>query len=120
MAYRDEMSAYDAEKIDFDAAFGRFRDKRLAIYGIGRMSATLLPGLGDYQIAGLLDRDKGNLGKVIYGYPVISLEEAEKKADLIIINTAESYWDVIWKRIRGISIPVYFKDGTLAEKKEKV
>ena len=47
MAYRDEMSAYDAEKIDFDAAFGRFRDKRLAIYGIGRMSATLLPGLGD-------------------------------------------------------------------------
>ncbi len=120
MAYRDEMSAYDAEKIDFDAAFGRFRDKRLAIYGIGRMSATLLPGLGDYQIAGLLDRDRGNLGKVIYGYPVISLEEAEKKADLIIINTAESYWDVIWKRIRGISIPVYFKDGTLAEKKEKV
>lgn len=119
MVYSDKISAYGAEKFDFDTAFDKFKDKRLAIYGIGRMSATLLPELRDYRIIGLLDKDIGNLGKVIYGYPVISLEEAEKKADLVIINTAESYWDVIWKRIKGISIPVYFRDGTLAEKVEK-
>ncbi len=119
MAYKDEMSAYDAEKLDFEAAFGKFKDKRLAIYGIGRMSATLLPELGDYRIVGLLDRDSSNWGKVIYGYPVLSVEEAEKEADLVIINTAESYWNVIWNRISGISIPVYFKNGVLAKKEEK-
>ncbi len=112
-------TVYDAEKSDFDKAFGQFKEKRFAIYGIGRMSATLLPTLADYQIVGLMDRDPDNVGKILYGYPVITLEEAEKTADLVVINTAESYWNIIYNRIRGISIPVYYTDGTLAEDKEK-
>lgn len=87
----------------------------IAIYGIGRRTATLLPGITDYNITGLLDRDKNNVGKELCDIKVIPIDNIEEKADLIIINSDPSNYEIIFKRISGkVTIPVYYADGRLA------
>lgn len=111
---------YRREAEDFRLHFKPFVSKRLVLYGIGRFSATLIPQIRDsFQIVGLMDRDPDNIGKMYYGIPVLSLQEAEERADLVIINTSATYWDVIAQRISDIRIPVYYLDGTVAEKTKK-
>ena len=65
-----------------------------------------------------MDKDPGNVGKVMFGVPVMDKETAEREADIVIINTAETYWDVIYSRIRDIRIPVYYLNGERAQEKE--
>lgn len=65
-----------------------------------------------------MDKDTDNVGKVMFGLPVLDKAGAEEAADLVIINTAETYWDVIYSRIRDMKIPVYYLNGEKAEQKE--
>lgn len=104
-------SKYQVEIDSFKRVFSRFKDHKIVLYGIGRYTATLVPAIKEFHIVGLMDRDENNIGKEIYGVPVISKEEAERIADLIIINTAETYWRIIYKRISELSIPIYFLNG---------
>lgn len=113
------MNRYQSELDSFREHFAGFADKRIALYGIGRMTITLLEGIKDFQFVALLDRDPSSTGKEILGIPVVSLDEAEEKADLIIINTSKTYWDIIFSRIENSQIPVYFKNGERAKKKEQ-
>lgn len=78
------------------------------------MTATLLEKVRGFNIIGLLDRDEKLIGKTIYGMQVISKEQAEEQADILIINTSESYWNVIYNRIKNWKIPIYFKNGQRA------
>lgn len=94
--------------------FKQFRNKRIVLYGIGRFTATLVPEIPDFNIVGLMDRDSANIGKVLYGIPVIGKEEARENADLIIINTSATYWKVIYARIADLGLPVYYLNGELA------
>ncbi|MDE6567435.1 MAG: hypothetical protein K2K70_06860 [Lachnospiraceae bacterium] len=107
-------SKFDYEIEAFEAAFEDKKGLRIAVYGTGRMTATLLDRLKGFCIIGLLDRDESMIGKEIYGLKVISREEAEKNADIIIINTSETYWGTIYKRIQNWKIPVYFRNGVRA------
>lgn len=95
----------------FKSNFSKFKDQKIVLYGIGRHTATLVPAIGEFHIVGLMDRDADNIGKHMYGIPIISAAEAEKKADIVIINAAETYWEIIYKRISGITIPVYYPNG---------
>ena len=97
---------YQLEIENFIERFGKYSSARIVLYGIGRYTATLLEGLSGFHIVGLMDKDLGNVGKVMFGVPVIDKETAEREADIVIINTAETYWDVIYSRIRDIRIPV--------------
>lgn len=106
-----EKLNYRTERDLFDSVFKEHKNKRIVLYGIGRLSASLIPSLKDYNFVGLMDRDTENIGKEIYGLPVLSKEEAEKIADLIIINTRASYWETIYQRIKDIKIPIYFNNG---------
>ena len=106
---------YQSEIDAFRNIFGTMKDKKIVLYGIGRYTATLLAGVSDFNFVGLMDRDENNLGKVMYGLPVIDVHEAEKTADLVIINTAETYWHIIYNRIKNINIPVYFLNGEIAK-----
>ncbi len=106
-----DTNAQQIEINSFKKNFKRFKDRRIVLYGIGRCTATLVPAIGEFCIVGLMDRDAGNIGKYMYGIPIISEAEAEKTADIVIINTAETYWEIIYKRISGISIPVYYPNG---------
>lgn len=113
------MNKYQIEIDEFKEHFSKYKDKKIVLYGIGRYTVTLLEGVGDFCFIGLLDKDPGNIGKRICGIPVISTEEAERNGDIIIINTSETYWDIIFKRIEHLKIPVYYKDGRRAEKKKE-
>lgn len=110
----DTKTKFECEIEEFTKNFHNKKDKKIALYGIGRMSATLLERLQGYQIVGLLDRDPAMIGKKFYGIKVLSRQEAEKQADLIIINTSESYWNTIYQRISDWNIPVYFRNGKKA------
>nr|WP_289766979.1 hypothetical protein [uncultured Acetatifactor sp.] len=109
---------YQLEIENFIKRFKRFQDARIVLYGIGRYTATLLEGLQGFHIVGLMDKDTDNVGKVLFGIPVLDKAGADKAADLVIINTAETYWDVIYSRIRDMKIPVYYLNGERAEQKE--
>lgn len=111
-------SNYQVEIDSFRKRFDKFRDARIVLYGIGRYTATLIPAVSEFHIVGLMDRDEVNIGKSMYGVTVVSKEQAEKIADMVIINTSETYWRVIYNRIRDIKIPVYFLNGELASESD--
>lgn len=109
------VNNYQNEVDSFRKKFISFTEQRVVIYGIGRRTATLIPYLKDFNIVGLMDRDKDNIGKVMYGLPIISLHAAEDVADIIIINAPQSYWEIIYKRISNAKIPVYYCNGEIAQ-----
>ena len=92
---------------------------RIILYGIGRYTATLLEGLKDFRFVGLMDKDPANVGKIMFGLPIVDKETAEEIADMVIINTSETYWNVIYNRIWDMKIPVFYKNGEKAEKNEE-
>lgn len=111
----EQKSKYEIEIENSRKIFDDKKNMRIAIYGIGRRTATLLPGITDYNITGLLDRDKNNVGKELCDIKVIPIDNIEEKADLIIINSDPSNYEIIFKRISGkVTIPVYYADGRLA------
>ena len=111
----EHNSKYEVEIKRFRHAFANLKDKRIAIYGIGRRSATLLPGIIDYNIVGLLDRDENSIGNELCGIKIIPLKTIEKVADIIIINSDPSNYEIIYRRIKDvISVPIYYADGRKA------
>jgi len=116
---KEEMgNRYQSELDEFHKNFDRFRGKRIVLYGIGRYTATLVDGVKDHAFVGLMDKDPANSGKVMFGLPILTEREAEERADLVIINTSGTYWEVIYRRIKEIRIPVYFLNGELAREEE--
>ena len=109
---------YQFEIDSFIQRFGGYQDSCIVLYGIGRYTATLLEGLEGFHIVGLMDKDPANIGKEMFGIPVIDKVSAEKIADMVIINTAETFWNVIYGRIQDIKIPVYYINGKKAEKRK--
>lgn len=114
----NQYAAFKNSANEFVKQFEDRKDKKIVIYGIGQYTAALLPKLEDFHIVGLMDGDQTNIGKMIYGYKVLSLEEAEKEADFIIINTSSFYWEMIFQRIENSKIPVYYANGELAHRKK--
>lgn len=111
--YREEYEMF-AEK------FSTFKDQRIILYGIGRFTSTLVPYLADWNIVGVMDRNPENVGKNFFGLPVLSVEEVKKKADIIIINTSGTYWNIIYERIKSVGLPIYYRDGRIAKEQEGV
>lgn len=109
------MNNYEKEKVEFEENFSEYKEKRIVLYGIGRFSATLIPMLDNWNIVGLMDKNPEKTGTYVYGLPVLGLEEIESKADLIIINTSGTYWDLIYQRIKHLNVPVYYRNGEKAE-----
>lgn len=110
---------YQQEREQFRRRFAFLRNVPLAIYGIGRRTATLLPAIRDFRIVALLDRSPENLGKEIDGIPIRSLAEVNELADAIIINSDPGNYRVIYARIADdATIPVYFANGERAERQQ--
>lgn len=111
------LEKYQSELNEFRENFAQYKEKKIVLYGIGRYSATLVEGLTDFNFVGLMDKDENNLGKTMFDLPIVSLAQAEQIADLIVINTSGTYWNVIFERIQDSKIPVFFKNGERAQKK---
>lgn len=106
---------YQQEQEDFREAFSFLKDKKIALYGIGRRTATLLPALKDYHVVCLLDRNPENIGRDIDGIFIRPLADADREADAIIICADPGNWQIIYRRIAAqVTIPVYFMNGQRA------
>lgn len=100
---------------EFRNNFSCLKGKKLVIYGTGRKTKNILSRLADFDIVGLLDGNPDNIGKKIGRFSIISIEEAEKLAECIIIITSEIYWDIIYRRIGMCKLPIYLGNGVLAK-----
>lgn len=82
----------------------KYRDSKIAIYGLGTETERVLNDIGqDFQIIGLLDgyREEGSL----YGKPIISLQQAiESQVKLILVVARPGSCRAIAKRIGAICI----------------
>lgn len=115
MAETSDLNIYFQKLLQmFIDNFQASKEKKIVLYGIGAFSATVIERLPDYNIIGLMDRDPGNTGKILYGVPILSKEQAEKEADIIIINTEAAYWQTIYKRICDIKTEIYYRNGQKA------
>lgn len=107
-------SRVEQEWDSFKEKFRMYTDKKIVLYGIGRGTATLVSENTCFNFVGLMDKDSENIGKDMYGLPIVSLAEAERIADMIIISAPETYWEIIYKRIETSNIPVYYRNGEKA------
>lgn len=105
---------FDIEIEEFKENFSKYKSKNIVLYGIGRMTATLVGALSDYNIIGLCDRNKDLLGSIVFGKKIIDREQAERDGDILIINTAPAYWKTIFSRISDWDIPIYYRNGQKA------
>ena len=81
-------------------AQGEFLSRKFAVYGLGVVAQKVLETIsGRWAVAGLMDRDAGNTGKVFYGFQVISEEEFIERADCVIIAANDMHWRSIARRI---------------------
>lgn len=112
----DERFSHEID--EFKCHFSEYSNKRIVLYGIGRMTATLLEEDFGFNFVGLLDREPENIGKIIFGLPIMSVTDAETKADIVIINTGREYWKLIYERIKGMRIPIFCRDGSVATAEE--
>lgn len=104
------------EQKHFQCCFKELKDKKIVLYGLGKLTALLVPQLGkEWKLIGLMDKDPNNIGRIVYGLPVLAKDQVMKQADAIIIYTSAAYWNIIYQRIQDINIPIYFRDGTLAK-----
>lgn len=112
----DKFDDVGKEGKEFYNNFHSFIDKRIVLYGTGRLTQRLLTMIvNEFHIIGLMDSDKGIIGQKKWGIPILGPEEAERKADLIIINTAEIHWQVIYEQICKLKIPIYYVNGWKAD-----
>ena len=109
---------YDQEIQEFHRNFGGWREKKLVLYGIGRYTATLLEGLEGFCIIGLMDKDPANVGREYFGLPVMDAETVRERADAVVINTAGTYWSLIYRRIQHLGIPVFYRNGERAREEQ--
>ena len=76
-------SKYQIELDEFEGRFKNYKNLRIILYGIGRYTATLLEGLKDFRFVGLMDKDPANVGKIMFGLPIVDKETAEEIADMV-------------------------------------
>lgn len=107
---------------DFNNGFSHMQRKKIVLYGIGKKTALLVDKLTQYNFIGLMDKDPGNIGKVMpFGKGITIFDQSDivqQKDIIIIIIASEVYWEIIFKRIKNLqlqhNIPIYYQNGQLA------
>lgn len=89
-------SAFDKVK----RTLNQFPDKSVLIYGTGSHTELLCEYLETTpQIRGIVDRDISNVGKNMYGYEILNLENEKNNISSIVISSL-SYQEEIYRRIK--------------------
>ena len=105
----------------FIGNFTKYKDKSIALYGIGINTKNILDNIEGFNILGLMDAE--NVGKYFFGKKVLSYEEVIKNVDMIVIIARQSIVSIIYKRIEFLEkeygIPIYTVDGNFITNKNK-
>lgn len=79
-----------------------FDDGEVIIYGTGAHTKLLCEYIGEcLQIKGIVDNDLERIGRIMYGYRVLNLENEKKNVKLIVISSL-SYQEQIYERIKSL------------------
>lgn len=105
--------------------FKQYKNKKIALYGTGEMTEKIIIALSDYNIVALLDGAKTD--GVLYGKPIIRIEEAIKQhVDVIVIVARKIFHNAIVKRIlkpcsdNNIMVLDLYGDNLIEIEKKKV
>lgn len=86
---------------EFKQNFSKYKDEKIAIYGLGKNTENLLNHIRDYTIIALMDEVR--IGQTVFGLPVISCEEAYNMGiRKIIIIAREANVPIIYHRIFNV------------------
>lgn len=99
---------------NFKNKFADVKQKKIALYGLGKHTKEILDLCEDYNIVALLDRTR--TGEMQWGLPIVSVDEAYKMGvDRIIIVASSVNTPIIFRRIfnqcEHYHIPVFDMDG---------
>ncbi|NBD26703.1 hypothetical protein [Paenibacillus glycinis] len=100
----------------FQTNFGKYQNRNIVIYGIGKNTEYILDCCSTYNIVGLMD--DARTGETIYGKSVLSCDQAFMlNVDMIVIVARSNNVKIIYRRIADFctahSIRVYDIYGNL-------
>ena len=87
-----------------DDVFNHYDEKSIYLYGTGIFAKNMVSVLPDNhrpKIAGFLSRELNEIGKMLHGYKVYSLDEVSNKC-CIIIATSGQFQNIIYNRIKHV------------------
>lgn len=84
----------------FENGLKPYKEKRIALYGLGVNTFYILNHSTDYNIVALMDASKE--GSTIEGLPVLSAKEAVGKVDVIVIVARSTIVPIIYQRIKQL------------------
>lgn len=96
----------------FDEYFSAFKPLPVAVYGTGKNAELIVKHIRGYDFFALVSSDSA--GGTAYGKKIITIEEAVKRAGMILIAAIPSSTGIIYARIKDIvprEIPVYDMRG---------
>lgn len=88
---------------NFDRIFSAYRGKKIAVYGTGQNAWLIAECVSDYEIIGFISRD-GTEG-MLSGQTILSIGEAVKAADIILIAATASSTRIVYSRIKELVPP---------------
>lgn len=94
--------------------FQRFKNKKILIYGTGKIAERLITALSEFSIVGIIDRI--HFEGVLYGIPILTWDDIHKdSADIIIIAALPKNYKIIYDRIQyrcvALNIAIYGENG---------
>ncbi len=96
----------------FDQYFEKYKNVPIAIYGTGNNAELILKNVTGYDFFALISAEPQE--ETWCGKKIISIEEAVKKAGMILIAAVPSSTSIVYTRIKNIvpdTIPVYDMRG---------
>lgn len=84
----------------FDEYFAKYKDKQIAIYGLGENARFIFTKTVGYNYSALTAKD--HLGDKYWGMTVITVEKAIDCSDLMIIAASPNATNIIYARIKNI------------------
>lgn len=98
----------------FKTHFEQFKNKNIAIYGIGPKTELILEHFPDFNVIGLMDRYR--IFGEIYGKPLLTYEDVLRlNVDIIIVVASKYSIKAVYDRIRDFcysnQIPIYGING---------
>lgn len=98
----------------FLRSFSHLRSQPIALYGLGANTQRLLDSVEGFNIVGLMDPE--NIGRQVFGLPVLSKEEAATQVKAIVIVARTAVIPIIHARIAELAksgIAIYDLGGNL-------
>ena len=78
----------------------KYKDKKIAVYGLGDNARVLAGGSNNLNLSCLVAKD--HIGEEKYGLRILSIEDAIKEAEVIVIAASFSVTSIIFSRIKDI------------------